>query len=88
MEGSSTNTNNNSNASQAKVLKCDVCTENDSHFSCSRCKSSNYCSKKCQVAAWPDHKKNCKKKEGYKAYIWNPPSLITPQVWDVQGKQL
>eukprot|EP00986_Skeletonema_menzelii_P013044 scaffold7396_cov127-Skeletonema_menzelii.AAC.7 len=26
---------------------------------CSRCRTANYCSRKCQVAAWPGHKVEC-----------------------------
>jgi hypothetical protein len=28
---------------------------------CVRCRVNNYCSRECQVAAWPEHKKNCGK---------------------------
>ena len=26
---------------------------------CSRCMIDQYCSRECQVAAWPEHKRNC-----------------------------
>lgn len=32
------------------------------HKKCGRCEMEIYCSKGCQVAHWPEHKKNCKKK--------------------------
>jgi len=30
---------------------------------CSKCRVTGYCSKACQVASWPNHKKLCGKKE-------------------------
>ena len=39
---------------------CDGCQqEKQKTFQCSRCRSSQYCSKDCQVAAWHQHKQNC-----------------------------
>ena len=43
--------------------KCKKCGENVSGFKiCSSCKSVNYCSKKCQVADWPEHRGSCDRK--------------------------
>ncbi|KII84155.1 hypothetical protein PLICRDRAFT_57962 [Plicaturopsis crispa FD-325 SS-3] len=42
---------------------CAKCAKEDSlsHLSqCSRCKSTTYCSKECQVAHWPSHKSQCR----------------------------
>lgn len=35
--------------------------KNKKHMACSRCKSAFYCSKDCQVEAWKEHKRACKK---------------------------
>ena len=45
---------------------CDVCSKVQSLaklYLCGRCKSSNYCSKECQKADWPEHKECCKDTE-------------------------
>ncbi len=34
--------------------------ERDRMFNCTRCRLANYCSKECQEADWPTHKKWCK----------------------------
>ncbi len=39
---------------------CPNCEEDDCHRKCSSCSSVAYCSKGCQVAHWPKHKKTCK----------------------------
>ena len=44
------------------VCDRDGCT-NPGHERCSRCKFVAYCSKECQVASWPVHKRNCKPKK-------------------------
>jgi ankyrin repeat protein len=33
---------------------------NDVHYTCIKCKRSQYCSKECQLANWSNHKKDCK----------------------------
>ena len=33
---------------------------NDVHYTCIKCKRSQYCSKECQLANWGHHKKDCK----------------------------
>ncbi len=38
---------------------CPTCEDEDSHYKCSKCHSVTYCSKKCQVTDWPNHKKIC-----------------------------
>lgn len=62
---------------------CDHCKkleEKSSDFShCARCKGVFYCSRKCQLDAWPSHKPNCKK-----AATTEPTSLSTSQ--DDRGK--
>jgi hypothetical protein len=47
----------------SKVKQCVVCgKEGENVKNCSRCKSVCYCSKQCQAADWPKHKKSCTKK--------------------------
>ena len=38
---------------------CDVGKERSSLMVCSRCGVDKYCSKQCQIAAWPEHKGYC-----------------------------
>ena len=47
-----------------KIGMCWYCKEEKVRVTldvCSRCRVSQYCSKECQVAAWPVHKMNCDK---------------------------
>ncbi|CAI9736889.1 Hypothetical predicted protein [Octopus vulgaris] len=44
-----------------KAEKCDNCGKLDEHImKCVKCKIAKYCSKSCQISAWPLHKKSCK----------------------------
>ncbi|XP_036367133.1 uncharacterized protein LOC115222007 isoform X2 [Octopus sinensis] len=44
-----------------KAEKCDNCGKFDEHLKeCAKCKIAKYCSKSCQISAWPLHKKSCK----------------------------
>ena len=48
---------------QPKINFCNYCREHseDSKIMlCSKCGMTQYCSKKCQVDHWPEHKKDCK----------------------------
>ena len=36
---------------------------------CTQCRETNYCSRECQVAHWPDHKEGCAKYSKQKANI-------------------
>lgn len=40
------------------INRCSNC-KNKAKFKCKKCKSSNYCSKDCQITNWPIHKKIC-----------------------------
>ena len=43
--------------------KCEHCSKKGEKMShCSKCGTGNYCSKECQAARWPDHKKVCKQR--------------------------
>ncbi|VDB88575.1 unnamed protein product [Peniophora sp. CBMAI 1063] len=39
---------------------CDKCGKRERLSRCSKCKRTQYCSKKCQFDAWKDHKHDCK----------------------------
>lgn len=39
--------------------QCGMCSQDDCHLKCSRCKSIRYCSKECQRKHWPVHKNKC-----------------------------
>ena len=39
---------------------CAHCGAGSARSLCGRCRGSHYCSKKCQRADWPQHKRNCK----------------------------
>lgn len=50
--------------SRADVYSCSYCgtkTSAKKLSGCSRCKMATYCSRECQEAAWPAHKKECVK---------------------------
>lgn len=38
---------------------CYLCEEEESKYTCSRCKGIKYCSAECQRKHWPSHKKEC-----------------------------
>ena len=41
--------------------RCSNCSNKGEKMShCSKCSTGNYCSKECQIACWPEHKKICK----------------------------
>ena len=42
---------------------CNVCKKKGKMKKCSRCRSTYYCSRECQVKDWEEHKKVCKKKD-------------------------
>jgi len=45
-----------------KMGRCGNCSQEKERVSlsvCSRCMATQYCSRECQVAAWPKHKKGC-----------------------------
>ena len=43
------------------LRKCGYCGKSDGTLkSCSKCRLASYCSKECQTAAWPEHKKECR----------------------------
>lgn len=44
-----------------KLSQCLVCDVNHGAFKCSRCQVAVYCSKECQRAAWPMHKRVCER---------------------------
>ena len=44
-----------------ETAPCDMCGMTVKLLACSRCKFAHYCSPDCQKAAWPTHKKVCKK---------------------------
>ena len=53
--------NSGSNFRQPTSLsQCNTCQIECGSFKCCRCRSAVYCSKECQRAAWPLHKKSCK----------------------------
>ncbi|CAM9731432.1 unnamed protein product [Chrysoparadoxa australica] len=41
------------------VERCARCNAEAAEKLCSRCKMTRYCSRACQQAAWPSHKKTC-----------------------------
>ena len=41
---------------------CEHCSNEGKMLHCSECGSGCYCSKACQVACWPEHKKTCKQR--------------------------
>lgn len=48
---------------EPKTGMCDHCKQRtllDTLSICSRCKTRQYCSRECQMAAWPGHKDECK----------------------------
>lgn len=50
-------------ASSNFIIGCHQCFATDKKLSrCAQCHIAKYCSKKCQQAAWPEHKKECVKK--------------------------
>ncbi len=44
-----------------KIHSCKLCSHKGVTGVCFKCKKVYYCSKECQVAHWPIHKKVCKK---------------------------
>ena len=42
-----------------QCMNCDKEMERVSLSVCSQCMVHQYCSRKCQIAAWPDHKRSC-----------------------------
>ena len=50
-------------AESVGYYKCEHCSKKGEKMShCSKCGTGNYCSKECQAARWPDHKKVCKQR--------------------------
>lgn len=47
----------------ANILAEIQCVNNADRFACSRCRLVQYCSKECQTAHWPVHKKETCKDE-------------------------
>ena len=45
-----------------KCMHCEVQKERKQLMLCIRCKFGQYCSKECQVADWPCHKEDCRKR--------------------------
>ena len=43
----------------AEEEKCAFCREKKSKFRCSKCKTTKYCSKECQIQDWPMHRPIC-----------------------------
>jgi len=48
-------------APKAPSKECGKCGKKGKSSRCTKCRVVCYCSKKCQVEHWPDHKKACKK---------------------------
>eukprot|EP01117_Protostelium_nocturnum_P015034 TRINITY_DN5789_c0_g1_i2.p2 TRINITY_DN5789_c0_g1~~TRINITY_DN5789_c0_g1_i2.p2 ORF type:complete len:260 (-),score=66.87 TRINITY_DN5789_c0_g1_i2:52-831(-) len=48
---------------EREPFKCDNCGVLNPGKKCSGCKAASYCSRECQVAQWPTHKKVCKSKQ-------------------------
>ncbi len=46
---------------ERKVRVCASCEKGNCKLYCGKCKSAYYCSRECQAAAWPTHKKVCNK---------------------------
>lgn len=44
----------------ALLSKCSFCSVQTKPMACGRCKTANYCSKRCQKLHWPKHKQSCK----------------------------
>ena len=42
-----------------EVKTCAFCQEKESKFRCSKCKTTKYCSKECQIKDWPMHRPIC-----------------------------
>lgn len=53
---------NNHLGKESKVVLCSFCATKIGVHVCSGCRAASetrYCSKICQIAAWPAHKKSC-----------------------------
>lgn len=72
----------------AKASLCERCGK-PAPQKCGRCKEATYCSKECQVAAWPEHKKVCvdkvaaekKRQEIYANFIIHANARITGNIF-------
>ncbi|XP_036367134.1 uncharacterized protein DDB_G0283697-like [Octopus sinensis] len=60
-ESCKSSSNSNDSHLTGRAEKCDYCGKLDEHLKkCAKCKIAKYCSKSCQISAWPLHKKSCK----------------------------
>ena len=58
-----------------KCFHCHEVKERALLMVCSRCRFAQYCSRECQIAKWPSHKRNCNTYVVNR--VWGRPILLT-----------
>lgn len=48
-----------SRTASRRYVSCAMCDAPDAKQLCTKCKTANYCKRKCQVVHWPEHKELC-----------------------------
>ncbi|KAI2783463.1 plasmid pRiA4b ORF-3-like protein-domain-containing protein [Daldinia loculata] len=61
--------------------KCDKTSSSTALQQCGRCKKTAYCSKDCQVASWPMHKKRCTHQNYIVKFQLSPEKITDPPVF-------
>lgn len=62
---------------------CSLCGKPEARNRCSRCHSDRYCSRECQVKAWPRHKAKCKKLCDELSVGVKQSSISTPKILEI-----
>ncbi|KXS99254.1 hypothetical protein AC578_6181 [Pseudocercospora eumusae] len=64
--------------------QCNVCSKaNIPLRACTRCRTTSYCSKDCQINDWSSHKSTCRRPNLLLKFHIYPETLLNPPVWRI-----